>query len=237
MTGLSARVSDFALTTDQATRKLLSSLLKTGSRQRGCAQFAGALALLLLLVGAGLGSLHAQTAQLMNWVEQSPATAPPARYGAAMAYDSGTNTVVLFGGYGSSGAMNDTWTWNGTSWTHLAPAAAPSARYYSTMAYDASTNTVVLFGGLSSSDVALSDTWTWNGTTWTQRSPVTSPPARQSASMTYDTSTHTVVLFGGSATSGIQNDTWTWNGTTWTEQSPANGSHSTSQRGDGIRLE
>jgi hypothetical protein len=49
-----------------------------------------------------------------NWTQQAPATSPPARDSAAMAYDAVTGTIVLFGGAGKVGAkFADTWTWGG----------------------------------------------------------------------------------------------------------------------------
>jgi len=51
-----------------------------------------------------------------SWTQHFPATSPPARDGATMAYDPATANIVLFGGYGGS-YLSDTWTWNGTTWT------------------------------------------------------------------------------------------------------------------------
>jgi hypothetical protein len=51
---------------------------------------------------------------VLNWVKQDPATHPPARRQAMMAYDAATGTVVLFGGEESPTAItdvHDTWTW------------------------------------------------------------------------------------------------------------------------------
>ena len=161
-----------------------------------------------------------------TWTQQTPATSPPASYGASMAYDPGTGDMILFGGETGSGGigpglLGDTWTWDGTTWTQLSPAASPPARYEATMAYDPATGDMVLFGGDNGSG-AVGDTWTWNGTTWTEQSPATSPPARYLASMAYDPGTGDMVLFGGfNGSSGNLGDTWTWDGTTWTEQSPA----------------
>src|SRR5262245_35402669 len=55
----------------------------------------------------------ASSAPVLNWTQQHPATSPPARVGAWMAYDAATGTVVLFGGVNSdaTGGYNDTWTW------------------------------------------------------------------------------------------------------------------------------
>jgi hypothetical protein len=46
-----------------------------------------------------------------TWTQQSPATSPPARDYVPMAYDPGTGQLVLFGGSGNGGFLNDTWTY------------------------------------------------------------------------------------------------------------------------------
>jgi GH35 family endo-1,4-beta-xylanase len=57
-----------------------------------------------------------------GWATAAPAGQPPARHGAAMA--AGPNgTVVMFGGFGGSGVLGDTWTWSGAA--DPAPLAAP----------------------------------------------------------------------------------------------------------------
>jgi hypothetical protein len=127
--------------------------------------------------------------------------------------------MVLFGGSGDSGLLNDTWTWDGTTWTEQYPATSPPARDVASMAYDPATGNVVLFGGYGGSP--LNDTWTWDGTTWTEQTPATFPSARAYASIDYDPASGDMVLFGGDSYSGPLNDTWTWDGTTWTEQTPA----------------
>jgi len=129
--------------------------------------------------------------------------------------------VVLFGGRKASGnkpyALDDTWTWNGTTWAEQTPKDHPTARYDSQMAYDAATGQVVLFGGWAPGGIR-SDTWTWNGTNWTRQTPATHPPTVAGASMAYDAATGQVVLFGGLQDYTLSDRTWTWNGTTWTEQ-------------------
>ena len=125
-----------------------------------------------------------------------------------MAYDPATGDVVLFGGYGSSGLLDDTWTWNGTTWTGQSPATSPPVREGAAMAFDPGTGDVVLFGGYGTG--LLNDTWTWDGTTWTEHSPATSAAARWFASMAYDPGTGDMVLFAGAANSGYLNDTWTY---------------------------
>ena len=130
------------------------------------------------------------------WTQLTPEISPPPRQGYAMATDSATGTIVLFGGqaesYGNT-TMNDTWVWNGAAnaltWTQVVSPGctnicsnSPPARYGAHMAYDPATKMDILFGGMSVSgtndsastrqltNTLLNDTWGWNGVTqtWTQ---------------------------------------------------------------------
>jgi hypothetical protein len=180
-----------------------------------------------LLFGGGNGGIYPAVryndtwtfSRENRWSQLSPATIPPARQGAGMAYDPTTGTVVMFGGCpGWDTTMNDTWVWDGVNWTQEFPAVSPPARTFQTqgMAYDPLTETVVMFGG------GLGDTWIWNGRrkTWTQQFPAASPPP-SNPSIAYDPAHGNVVLFGGADSQGVDlNQTWTWNGETWTQQSP-----------------
>jgi pyruvate/2-oxoacid:ferredoxin oxidoreductase beta subunit len=88
------------------------------------------------LVGLiGLFAASAAVAQEMNWVKVTSYLT--GRGGHAMAYDAARGQVVLFGGLGSSGRLNDTWVWDGTNWVQKFPGNAPPARYGHAMAYDA----------------------------------------------------------------------------------------------------
>jgi uncharacterized protein (TIGR03437 family) len=172
--------------------------------------------------------LAAQTAP--NWTEVFSTINPPARESHAMAYDSATGQVIMFGGYGGKGQANlgDTWTWDTVlNWrqnTFLA--TKPSARALHAMAYDSVRGQVVLFGGVDSNGDILNDTWVYSGGTWTQKSPPVSPPGRVYHSMAFDSAHGQVVLFGGAATDSVitappaLDDTWLWNGSTWTQASP-----------------
>ena len=166
-----------------------------------------------------------------SWNQVFPATSPPARYAHAMAYDSASTSVILFGGQDhTSATLDDTWSWNGTTWAQLTSTHTPGARASHAMAQWATTG-VLLFGGFSPSGGTRSDTWLWNGTDWLLQSPANQPSARINHSMTYDSferatpagpGTGVVVLFGGANNSAVlQNDTWLWNGNNWIVQSPA----------------
>jgi Galactose oxidase, central domain len=192
-----------------------------GAGRAGSAAVVTAVVAAFGVPGAGQSAALASSLAVLNWTQQAPATSPPARVGASMAYDAATGNAVLFGGLGNRSVLGGTWTWDGSTWTKQAPKTSPVARVGASMAYDAATGNVVLFGGEGRSGNLLGGTWTWGGSTWTKQAPKTSPPARGEASMAYDAATGTVVLFGGDV--GVHHflgDTWTWDGSTWTKQAP-----------------
>jgi hypothetical protein len=57
----------------------------------------------------------------MQWSNLSPPATPPYRFGAPVVYDSMRKVVVMFGGAGSTGPLNDVWEWNGTTWNDVTP--------------------------------------------------------------------------------------------------------------------
>ncbi len=181
-------------------------------------------ALLALLV-ASLTALpqlvaapRAALASSGSWT-QLASTGPGARNRAVMVRDEARGDVLLFGGQGSSGVLNDTWTWDGTTWTQQHPATSPPARAAAGAAYDRLHGRVIVFGGVISMGGNLQffgDTWSWDGSTWTELHPATSPSARQLANMAWDPSGNQLLLFGGHNGEAL-GDTWTWNGTTWAQ--------------------
>lgn len=168
-----------------------------------------------------------------TWTKGTPAAAPSPRAGAAMAYDSARQRVVLFGGYGGTACgatgicadQGDTWTWDGSSWTAQAT-PGPRARAVAAFAEDPTTRTIVLFGGaFDNADGTFStanDTWTFDGTNWSQQHPAEVPPARVLAATSFAGSAG-VALFGGETLLNplFLDDTWTWDGTDWHQVVPA----------------
>src|SRR5262249_29451141 len=166
------------------------------------------------------------TAESPTWVTLG--TAPPARVGAAIAYDVAHGRAVLFGGCSSTDRtgcqgplLQDTWLWDGARWARANAGIAPPSRVGHAMAYDAARGKVVLFGGCTGNVQAcdgLADTWEWDGTAWTE---VTNPgpTGRFSHAMAYDAARKAVVMFGGCQSASVSNcdlqDTWEWNGTGW----------------------
>jgi sugar lactone lactonase YvrE len=108
-----------------------------------------------------------------------------------MAYDAAHSHVVLFGGSGDSGSLNDTWTWNGNSWVEQIQPLTPSAGGPFAMAYDAARGQVVLFGG--------NHTWTQSaavnmGMANVCSSGATTPsPCSQTQTLAFDVTANTSV--------------------------------------------
>lgn len=165
-----------------------------------------------------------------TWRDVAPASAPPARFNAAMAAtDDGR--VVLFGGRLASGMrVADTWVLDveAGDWTELAPPASPSARDASAMAF-AGSGTVVLFGGTETSGpggsvTPRSDTWVLDvdAATWTELLPDTPPPERFQHAMA-SVGDDGVVLYGGRPEFGLElADTWLLDAAgQWTDLAPA----------------
>lgn len=166
-----------------------------------------------------------------TWIQKNPSTVPPARQLQAMAYDAGRKRVVMFGGTNASsgalasGALGDTWTWNGSNWTKMNPSTSPGARFGSGMAYDAQLGKVVLFGGSNQGNAFLNDTWTWDGSNWSPLFPSTTPPAAPSASLAYDVATSSDVLYevpAGQKGNPPLAQTWNFNGSNWSMASVTN---------------
>ena len=187
-----------------------------------------------------------------DWTQQHPTTSPPARDDAALAFDTATNQLVLFGGGGNGPRigglvpppLNDTWVWDGTNWTQQHPATSPLTVLSPALAYDAARQKLMLFGGTYADTTPvrkeLNDTWEWTGTNWVQLHPQSSPSLFENSNgqkilysyphMVYDPqSQHIFLLFGGddpNNNTGLQTS-WEWDGANWTKTSvggPPNGS-------------
>ena len=61
------------------------------------------------------------TSESGAWSRQHPARSPSPRTDASMVFDAATHRVMLFGGWGGDGPLDDTWVWDGTGWTEVQP--------------------------------------------------------------------------------------------------------------------
>jgi hypothetical protein len=161
-----------------------------------------------------------------------------------MAYDSGSDTTLLFGGANVAGfppsSFNGTWQWDGSNWAQLSPASSPTGRYFSRMCYDQARGRMVLYGGLRPTFFGanyLDDTWEWDGTNWTQITTANTPgsiisnPGLGEHGMAYDPIGAKVVVFGGDLFQGIAPSSFTleYDGTNWSASSASGGPSPRSQ--------
>ncbi|HEY2825797.1 MAG TPA: kelch repeat-containing protein, partial [Gemmatimonadales bacterium] len=151
-----------------------------------------------------------------TWTKINSATSPKARVGASAAFDQGRQAVILFGGSDSSGVMNDTWKFDGTSWSVVATDSSPSGRVFSGMAYDAAAGRarVELVGGYDTHDV-LGDRWVLGlgAPGWRHEVAAGSPGPRAGHVLAYDASLNRLVLYGGTDSDTLRFDTWVFDGT------------------------
>jgi hypothetical protein len=171
---------------------------------------------LTLAIGATLaGTASAQ------WAQLSPATSPPARAAAGMAYDIISDRLMLFGGAATFTQFNDTWIYDGTNWTQQSPATSPPAKHSMDIVFDHTRGVFVMYGGNATfSNPGTNETWEYDGVTWTQRFPANNPGNLGLHAMVFDTVRNVVVLYGGITTVGPivdSNQTWEYDGTNWTQ--------------------
>ncbi len=161
-----------------------------------------------------------------GWTRQHPATNPPARVDAALAYDAARHVVVMFGGRGQTAAarpqpvdLADTWTWDGHNWTRLRPHQSPALNYDwpAAMGYDPVSRTVLLYGfakiATATTTTMTPQTWSWNGSDWAQLNPASSP---QSSGDMFSDGTHLFLTAPPATGQGISTVQMSeWDGRSW----------------------
>ena len=143
-----------------------------------------------------------------DWTQLFPSTVPFARGSAAVATNTATGQVVMFGGLADVNPIN-TWTYDGTTWTLQSPRSQPPWVYGGAAVYDPLLSAVVLFGG-GNGGVDQDSTWKWYGSIfdWRPFFRAQRPPPREGHGMAYDPALHHVVVFGGQNKEVPLNDTW-----------------------------
>jgi hypothetical protein len=133
------------------------------------------------------------------WEVRPHEDGPKGLIGIRMAYDAGSDRMILFGGWGAT-FSDATWAYDvaADTWEEMAPPTAPPARNFTTLAYDAQSDRVILFGGGTETET-FGDTWAYDhdSDTWEEMAPTTAPPASSYGAAVYDPGTDRVILFGG----------------------------------------
>ncbi|MGE5183616.1 MAG: hypothetical protein ACM31C_16205, partial [Acidobacteriota bacterium] len=153
------------------------------------------------------------------WTQPAAFSEPPARFRAAAVYDPLRRRTVLFGGQGASGALNDTWEWDGRKWTSVAATTPPAPRGSHFLDYDTSARTVRLYGGDDGTSF-YTDVQNYSGAGWAAQA--SAGRAQTSGStMSYHAGSNSLVTFGGKlvSTGAVTNQMWSWAGS-WAQNNP-----------------
>lgn len=141
-----------------------------------------------------------------DWQQRTLPTAPAARYGPMLAYDSAHRVCVLFGGGvvvgGSSFSAGDTWTWNGTAWQVQQPPHQPPPSAGVVGTWDAARARLVT-GPIPNANFS----WEWDGHDWSL--VLQAPPSQ--GPLAYDAGRRLIVLYGNQwQPYANHGDTWTY---------------------------
>lgn len=126
-----------------------------------------------------------------SWTRQWPSSAPSARNGHAMIYDSIRGVSLLFGG-GMGLESRETWSYDSikNSWVQLPPTIAPMSKGAHKMFYNKSADAVILFGGWDSypqPDSLSNETWIYRPDVFYQNGTYTSKPKDLGGTVFYGT--------------------------------------------------
>lgn len=183
-------------------RKFLSAAARTISL--------GALALLLR---PEEHLLNAQPTGIASWRKITPVNdSPPARSNHLMIYDAAQDRLILFGGRGPSGVLNDVWAFSfkdGT-WANLTPTGeTPAPRFTPTAVYDPQKNRMVTYSGMGAG--FFNDTWAFDlaSNRWEELKGDPRPAPRYGTILAYDSKRHGALTFAGFTSEGGRfDDTW-----------------------------
>jgi hypothetical protein len=142
-----------------------------------------------------------------TWTLMAPEMSPPKRMYHAMAYDSKSDRVIVWGGRLLE-RLNDNAVWaydfNSNTWTrHESPAAPQPELTYPGMICRSASNRMVIFGGaeiITPFDCEVTrQTWTYelNTNTWRRLAPEATPPSMGKHAMVYNPQVDKIVVFGG----------------------------------------
>jgi len=196
-------------------------------KQRYISLFASA-----IVVISALSNVVGAQSSNWQWRNLTPQSgqSPEARRDAEAIYDSAGNRLILFGGAGNSGPLNDTWAFNleTSVWTRLATTGTPPApRFGFDAVYDPVGRQMVIWAGQGAG--FFNDTWALDLNTleWRDVSPASNnarPKARYGSASIFDLATRSLVQFAGfTSESGRFQDTQSFGiaNKTWSDWTPS----------------
>lgn len=167
-----------------------------------------------------------------TWTEMSPTESPGERIAPALAYDSESDRLILFGGLNTPNetTLDDTWVYdfNTNIWTEMKPIQSPPARHGHKMVYDSESDRIIIFSGEIGFHVKnIGGTWAYdyNSNSWEEMMPVDSPPPDNNFQMAYDIESDRTILWNTKAMENEDRSVWVYdyNSDIWEELKPNNG--------------
>ncbi len=150
------------------------------------------------------------------WTEVHPIHMPPARWGAAVAFDAAIAKIVLYGGAAlepNHPPFYDMWAWDGTDWSQLMPPPVPGD-LVTELGYSPDGSILLT----ATSQNMHAETWKWRGSDWSKLDVAT--PACFFCELAYDSvRKQTVMVSNMQGRPDSASEVWVWNGTRWSERS------------------
>ncbi len=142
-------------------------------------------------------------AQTWSWSNLTPVDGPapePRRLGTAI-FDPVSYQIIVFGGTGANGLLNDLWAFDlhALAWSRLdATGTPPAPRLGHNAVYDPAGHQMVLWAGQQGAQF-FNDTWSLDLTTlaWSDLSPAMRPEARYGSASIFDPGLRRLVQFAG----------------------------------------
>ncbi len=155
--------------------------------------------------------------QTLEWTEIA-GTVPNGGIGCNAHWVPAINRAIVFGGDGSGGVNNRTWSYDpvARAFTELMPTTRPPARRDAMSIFEPMTGRVMLFGGATQiMQSYLDDVATFDGTSWTLPMMLgTRPTPRRYGATGFDAVNRRWLIFGGTNDADDFDDTWVVNPTT-----------------------
>ena len=131
----------------------------------------------------------------------TPGSKPSGRFNIPMTYIPDTHQIFLFGGFGSSDRLGDTWTYDieENQWTRLSTETRPPNRSDAAITYDPENEIVVMFGGYGLNDDIMDDTWVFEFSEmdWIEMDPSNRPLEQYGGQMVYDSANGMLLMYPG----------------------------------------
>jgi N-acetylneuraminic acid mutarotase len=184
--------------------------------------FGGAVRVGSAFVNQPFGDTWAYDVAADSWTELAPAVSPPARAWHRMAYDPGSDRILLFGGGAPGGTDGLVWAYdaNANTWEPF-EATGPNPRWGGAVAFDEQSRKLIVVGGrgpvarslgdagTATEIVFLGDVWLFDprADSWEGRDLLDDPAFWLSAA--WDPATdRTVTFYGATFAYDVESDTW-----------------------------